>query len=308
MGTDVTEDVDQPLNQATAVHIRQCPQCLADLQQLNRKIIGIRQRPESGVVTSYRLDKSTGQEQDHLLFKGGQDELVPRQAGRSKQRPGLKPLIKISLAAAVILAFISFFSHTPTVSAVSVESINEAIRSALNIHVKKFKPGRSEAIEEMWISRSLGLHLLKNSGGMVIKDTKTGTLRRRRPGTEHFETSEMTPAQSAEFRKKMNGSLGVVPFPTDVPSNARLTRLNDGAGGMPSPLEMYELAWERELRSGETVKTSWRISLEPGTHLPVKTETHQTQPGSPEYEPRNTFEVERVTEEDIQDVLLSWQP
>lgn len=301
------EDANQRVNPRVVTHIKQCPRCLVELQKLNRRVLGIKHRAESGVVTTYHWNESAKQDKTASFHDSEQNIVATNQFNQDIL--GMKPrqLIKFSLAAAALLILTFILYNTPTASAVSIESIHNAIRSALNLHIQRFIPDRSDPMEDIWISRKLQLYLVKNNHGKTITDIKTRTLRVSREDTELFVGSQMNNEETNEYLKKMNGSFGVVPYPTDFPPNTVLHRL-DSSTESSTNREAYELSWDEKLRNGDTVINKWCVFIKPGTYLPVNTEFYQTKPGSLEFELLTSYEIKYVSQESIQAVKSSWLP
>jgi hypothetical protein len=121
-GIDPADDEYAEFREPLASHLAECPACLAKVQQLQKTIYSIVERPESGVVTVYHIEEPVpaGTENDagHMPPK-----TTINLTARLKQgllSPKVKPWLKAAAAAAaVVLIGLTLMLYESTVTAVS---------------------------------------------------------------------------------------------------------------------------------------------------------------------------------------------
>jgi hypothetical protein len=311
-------------------HLRQCPECLGRIQQLQEEIYAIRRRPESGVVTIYdlgRAKESVSTSESENIYDGFPIKVkaltpVRKTAlGKSSKgehvggcniklfRKGLNYLVKGTIAAAVILVIALFLRSTPTATAATLEQIYEAIQKASNVYIQKFVAGSSNPIQEKWISKSAGIYAVKDKNGFSSWDLQKGVRTTKKPSGAESEEVQLTEAEIVTIRqRKFGGSLGLLPFEciSQLPKGARWSKADDRDSSLAEvDSEVYELSWSVETLQGEKTNFKWHVFVKSGTNKPLRTEFYERTLGSSEYELQIVQKVEYLTEEASVEHFLS---
>jgi hypothetical protein len=295
-GIDPADDKYVEFREFLTSHLRECPTCLAKIQELHRTISNIAERAESGVITVYNIEESVetnshSESESYAGFPISADKVSTEEtlylkqpkiinlAKRLKQKiPALnvKALLKAGLAAAAVIAigFVLFFNSLPA-GAVTIEQIRRAIRNAKNVYIAQFSPGKVEPDEERWISRSLNIYMTKTGREWVLMDLGNKVKRAKKFKTGSIETSPLPPEKITETKELMAGLLGLVQF-TDIsvlPPDAEWNHVrNDGLGIIRQDDEIYDLKWVGKTNTGATFSNKLRFFVDPKTDLPRRVE------------------------------------
>lgn len=324
-GLDGGHDLCGETREALILHVRRCPDCIGRMQQLHELVYDICQRADSGVVTQYDLDASArGRADDKraYLYAGfpikvsvtSTEQDVP--AGRRSE-----PVISLSaareknwrrrakvigaagaVAAAIAVALLlSFSGHTA--KAVGIAQIYEAVEAARNIHITHYVTGKSEPLQEMWISRTRNAYLTKTGDLLVLWDLDEATKTQRVVGGGTSESSGMTENNIEAVREKLAAGLGLVPFD-------KMDGIPFGATFEPavtaeaiSGEEVHDLVWVARAPLGLEVSRRWRVFADPVTHLPLRTELYERFPEDTDYVLRVVMEVTALSDGQMGQVL-----
>lgn len=299
-GLDPAGDQYAKSRKSFTSHVAGCPNCLAKIQMLYNAIYYIAERAESEVVTIYEIDESAraqaAVESDHIYSGFPIDvKVIKREDEAKAERPvstinfaaalkqkisamQLKPLAKTAVAAAaVILMATALFFHTPTAKAVTIERIYEAIQRLKNVHISTFDPLKSEPVEQTWISRPLNIYMTKMKGQLVLFDIINGVRKTKYPDGAVTETATLSGDNLMDIRKKMSGSLGLMPFYSisEVPANARWSPIDVKSPEVATGIEVYDLVWAKEVHEGIVVSNKWRFFVDTKTNLPQRAEFYR---------------------------------
>lgn len=326
-GIDPAADQYAKFREPLASHLRSCPACLAKIQQLHNTVYGIVERAESDVVTTYHLDEAvkvqTATESDDL-YAGFpiRVEVANSQCQVEPERPVLagafaaalrkrlsainvKPLAKIVAVAAGILIVAALLLNTPTAKAVSLADIYRALENVQNVYIAHFGPDPQEPAQEQWVSRTLGLYLMKTKREIVLRDVTGEKMKVKQLQDGSVESGSMSAEMIGETRGKMAGSLGLVPFTqlSLLPQGTKWTPVSkDGLPGVAEAVEVYDLTWTEEMPNSPTVIRKWRYFVNGQTGLPQKVELYRKSVNDYEYDLRSLRSVEYPTNKQIQEV------
>jgi len=327
-GIDPAADQYAKFRESLASHLRSCPACLAKIQQLHNTVYGIVQRAESEVVTRYHLDEfakvQTPTESESLYAgfpirvevansKGqvepGQPASASTFAAALRKRLSainVKPLARIVAVAATVVIVAALLLNTQTAKAVTLADIYRALENVQNVYIAHFGPDLEEPAQEQWVSRKLGIHLIKTKVEIVLRDVTGETMKVKQLQDGSIESGIMSAEMVGQTRENMAGSLGLVPFTqlSLLPKGAEWTPANrDGLTGVAEGVEVYDLTWTEEMPNGPTVIRKWRYFVNNQTGLPQRVELYRKLVDDYEYALKSMKTVEYLSDEQIQEVV-----
>lgn len=315
-GIDPADDQYHEFRESLTSHFRKCPKCLDKMQQLHKTISNIAERNDSEIVTVYDIEES--ESHTSLLntseITDTEDNLPSEQsktiglATYIKKAPRLKikPLLKIGLAAAAVVAIaLALLFNSSPAEAVTFEQFCRAIEKAKNVCIKSYVPGGTEPIQTIWISRALNINIIKTPEKYILTDITNKFTKEMNISTGSIATSPLSSEMSTEIKNKMTGTLGLVPLTVldlnrdDIEWN----HVGDDLGSSAEAIEIYELTWTDISFAGNKVFSKWRIFVNSETYLPMKTEFYRKGVGESEYTLKSTTEVNQLNNSEIEDVI-----
>lgn len=313
--------------------LKQCAKCLQKVQDLHQRVTFIKQRPESGIVTVYEIgetpiseittktqnnysgfpvsvnatksigqDSSPGTEQNKSLNKNIGTRII---------KVGLKNIVKAAVAAAIILVAFLFLQSTPTATAVTIGQIYDAIQKAVNIHIQQFSSGNPKSLQEKWVSKSLGIYAIKDKNGFIIWDIRNNEKHLELTTQQQPKIAPLSERQSALIQKRVQGSLGIMPFEKaiQVPEDAKWQELNTSAmENISSDTRVYELIWTKLTREKTLMFYKWRGFIEASTNNPIKVEFYVHSSDEDVYELTATYTIEYINESSIRKLTEDKSP
>ena len=289
-GLDPASDQYTKFRESLTMHLRKCPTCLEKMRQLDNTLYAIANRPESGVVTCYKLtplaEKTGLSDVDDLyadwpievevLDKPSPEPNVVAFPHRLKQTVSAMNLrrFQIPVAAAIILIAVSlFFFNTPLVRAVDITQIYKALGQIKNVCITTFY--QEKPTQKRWISRELNINMLKTERQCVFWDIE-GKLRK----TKNLATGSITMEELNDnmLAETMEMPWGLLPFNTisKVPENAKWQRVADKAiEAIISNTQVYDLTWPKKMLDRSIVYQKRRFYIDIKTKLPKKIEMWQ---------------------------------
>jgi hypothetical protein len=331
-GLDPADDRYAKFRESLTSHLRDCPVCLAKIQELHNTLYGIAERPASEVVTIYHIDDSAKagilSESDDL-YAGfpirvevitREDEAMAKQSAPAvsfttalKQKVAtmnLKPMVKASVAAAaVILIAVALFLNAPPAKAVTLEGIYKAVEKIKNVHSSGFVPDETEPIQEKWVSRTLNIYMTKTGKKLVLWDVRNRVRKSRQLGATISETTRLTDDAIAGIEERMRSSLGVMPFYniSEIPSGARWKRItSDDMVITIEGTEVYDLIWTEKTEASFPLFRKCRFFVYPKTSLPQRVEHYRKFAGDNEYTLRSVNIIEYLGDSEIQGVIKDY--
>jgi hypothetical protein len=287
----------------------------------------IAERPDSEVVTIYNIDESAKahSESDDVYtgfpirveVRGREAEVKAETLGpttnfaaalkRKFSTASLKPLLKTGVAAvAVMLIAFALLLRTPAAKAVTINQIYKAIEKIKNVYIAKFEPDKQKPLQEKWVSRSLNIYMTKTGKQLVLWDIGNGLKKTKNLDTSTIETTTLTEERLVDVKKKMSGSLGLMPFYdiSEIPTEHRWDCVTgECAGNITEGVEVYDLKWTEKSRRGSVVFHKWRVFVNPKTGLPNKTEFYEKLSAGSEYVLKIAIVIEYPDHREIQAVL-----
>lgn len=310
-------------------HVRCCPTCLGKVQELHRTVYEIVERPESGVATTYTPDASakgrtaeaSGESYSgfpiRVQVSGREDRVktgrsVPAKGSASapKQRilaVRLKVFFKpLAAAAAVVVAASAIFFGTRATGATPLDEIYRAIEQVRNVHIASFVPGRSEPVQEKWVSKTLNAYMTRTGSEFVLWDLSRAERTTTQLDTAVTETTAVSRDDVSDIGKRLSGSLGLLPFQaiSEVPKGATWSRVSDEDLGMAvEDTQVWDLTWDDEASDGSTVLRRCRIFASLETSLPQRIELYRILGPADEDTPRSVIVVEYLSDREMQAVV-----
>lgn len=322
-GLDPADDQYAKFRESLASHLRNCPTCLAKMQQLHDTVYGISERAESGVVTIYHIDESAKahavSESDDLYagfpisveIAGREDKVKAEQPvpiidfitalkqkiSSSHLKPLLKPAITV---AAVILIGFALLLNTPTAKAITMEQIYKAIEKVKNVYISKSVSDRAEPTQKKWVSRTLNIYMTKTKLQWVLWDIAKGLRTSKDSHTGVIDTVQLTEDEIAGIEQKMSGSLGLTP--PKIPPGVELCRVDDQILEVAEGIEIYDLEWTERKYGGSTEFKIWRVFADAKTSLPQRVEWYTRFADDAEFVLETVMVVEYLDESEIRKV------
>jgi hypothetical protein len=302
-------------------HSSTCPICLTKMQQLHRTIFEIAERANSEIVTIYHIEEpaeTAGISEADDIYAGfpikveitrHEDKTKVEQSDLpvaykpAKKEPAtkIKPLVKISIAAAAVLLIGSaLLLNISTAKAVTLEGIYKAIEKIKNVHISSFTPDKKDPVQQRWVSRTLNVNMIKTDKESVLWDI-TNKVKR----TKHYNLSESTDLstqETAEIQNTITESLGLLPFNSisDIPKDAQWSRITDRT---QEDIEVYELIWIEKIYEGHSTFKEWRFFIDPETNLPQRVEVYQKADEVSEYSLKYVKIVKYLNDTEMQAII-----
>ena len=326
-GIDPANDQYAKFREALTSHLRNCPTCLAKMQQLHTTVCNIADRPDSGVVTRYELESMAKKPEFsdindlyadwpikvQVLDKSKPAPQVPNEPvpfpQRLKQKVSalnLKQFVKPIAAAAIILIGILILFSVPAAKAVDLSQIYKALEKVKNVCISRFVPDKAEPIQQKWVSRTLNVSVQKSKKQAVLFDLQNRIRKIKNLSTDSIQESPISGDFLIKVEKYITGSFGLVPFSdiTVAPKGAQWNHVGDEDVEVPIPgTEVYDLTWAKKVPNTEFWK--WRVFVDTTTHLPKRTEWHKKTPIENEYALWSIEVVAYPTDNEIKTVIQS---
>jgi hypothetical protein len=328
-GLDPANDQYAEFRQPLTSHVRICPTCLGKMQQLHNTVYEIAERPESDVVTIYHTDESTktqaASESDspysgfpiRVEVVGHEDRLRPEQSASTisfadalKQKVStlnLKSWTKAGLAAAaVILVAVALFVKTPSAEAVTIDQIYKALERVANVYIASFVPDREEPTQEIWVSRTLNVYMMKTGNEVVLWDLQNRVRKMKRLEANAVETTPLSGEETVRVKERMAGSLGLLPFYdiSEIPKDAKWSRVaDDNLDVSTEGTQLYHLMWVDQSYDGSAILKKWRVFVGANTDLPQRVERYQKLTVDGDYTLMSVIVVEYLSDSQLRAIL-----
>jgi hypothetical protein len=303
-------------------HIICCADCLSKLQQLHKTIYDIIEEPESGIATIFHLNTSAEaapQAESDNPYAGFpiKVEIVNSESVQmGLSMPGIvkaetpiklkpvsknfRPLFKVALPiAALIIVGISLLLRVPFAKATSIEQIRDAVLWIKNVHIINFSQGKTEPIQEKWVSRQQGIFIMKSGDKLAIWNVNQEIRKIRDIKLNTIEQTILPAEETLKIAATINGTLGLMPFEdmTVLPKDAQWNHLTDAnIISNVSALEVYDLLW---VEKSSSTSNKWRVYVDPQTKLPRRTEFYRMQPDEDTYVLKSFIVIDYPTDNEM---------
>jgi len=302
-GIDPKRDAYKMFRNSLTSHLINCPRCLHKMQKLHDTVYDILERPESGIVTCYNINDSdrdsvVGSAENmykdwpievQVFDKSAEIETVEARDSSavggigSPPKPKLKqklsslnikPFIKPAAAAAVILVALFLF-NAPTAKAVDLSQIYKALVRIKNVCITTFYQEESNKIQEVWISQTLNIKVLKTRNECTIWDLDAKSEKTKNLNTGSITMTKLDGALLLKIKETMEGPLGLLPFNSmpEAPEGAKWSPVSDkNVETTISGTESYDLIWTDTSLAGSIIHRKWRGYIDIKTKLPKRIE------------------------------------
>jgi len=218
--------------------------------------------------------------------------------------------VPAAIAAVILLAF-ALFINTQTEKGIKVERIYGALSEAKNVQISKFRPGRTNPEQQIWVSKNLGVKLLKtglgNQAQYTLWDMKNRVRMIKFLSSDSVKAEPITQQMLAELEKSVAEVDGLVPFSNkkDIPEDAQWSRIDDQAVlDSVSGAKAYDLTWmEKSVDSRAVIYRKWRVFADNHTNLPERMEWYSKSDPEDEYGFEEFVVVVYPSEDEITSII-----
>ena len=217
--------------------------------------------------------------------------------------------VPAAIAAAILLAFALFIGVGPE-RAVNIEKIYGALNEVENIHISKFRAGRTNPDQQVWASQTMGVKLFKtevvNQAQYTLWDTKNRVKMIKFLSSDSVQTEPITQQMLAELEKSA-AAAGMIAFSdgNDIPPDAQWSRIDDKAVSAAVPgTQAYDLTWTAKSIGPQAIMyRKWRVFAEDNTVLPRRIEWYSKAGSEDEYVCEKFVVITYPSEDEIQDII-----
>ena len=303
-GVDPADKDFIKLQERLASHLRSCPTCLARIQEIHENIYHIAERPDSRVVTCFSLREKGDPAVDNVeepAYAGPIPAAAALKLKRGLSALNLKRYARLAVAAAAVIIIYAVLPGTPPAQALDPEFVR-AIMTVDNVYTARYDLGGTEPLEEKWVSRSLGVRLLKTGEQFSLSSIPDRVQRTRDSQNDIIQKSDLTADDIEDLRKTINGSLGITPFDdmSNLPPGSELTESpGDALDAAGEGIEVYELTFRSDLEFNRAGFFLWRFFVDTGTSLPQKVQIYCRSGADDDYEMHSQLVIEYPGEDEI---------
>ncbi|KPK41894.1 MAG: hypothetical protein AMJ78_04215 [Omnitrophica WOR_2 bacterium SM23_29] len=324
-GIDPVKDELAEFQESLASHLHNCPNCLEKIQDLHNTIYTLMEREESGIITCFEVKKpeqkgididgsniyADGPIKVKVIDKNKTGEksigIASDRKPKRKYVPlNLQRLIKSAAAAAIILIVLGFLFYTALAGAIDFDRISAALRKIHNVNATRFYPAKPEPIQEIWVSRSLNIYLIKTGKEWVLWDISNGTRKVKNADAAAVEVASMAEDALAKVKKYIDDFVGPLPFPdtTELLEDFEWGRAPEEDIETEIPgTEVYDLIWSDTLFGGSIKYQKWRGYIDPETYLPLRTEFYERLSDEDDYVLNTVYIIEYPDDEKVKAVI-----
>jgi len=324
-GLDPQNDPCARFRQSLCEHLRRCPTCLAKIQQLHEQIFAMADRTDSGVTTRYclaaeRVDGVGTLDVDRDLPAGqisvsqaddGESplsgETLDRRGRTAVRRSKAWPAVKaVAATAAILLVVIGLASMIPAAKAVSLQGIVHAFEKAGNVHITMCLAADPRPLQEMWLSRDLNQHLIRQKGTVMLWDLTREQQTMVDPTSGAVRTWPIAGDRRADVKESLDAAFGMLRFgsPASVPAGAQWGQV-DSTPHSPDGRDVYELRWVDPGAKETGVQWKWRVTVDSRTSLPQRAEYYLRGAADPDYTLDTVLTFEYLTRDQMQAVIAA---
>jgi hypothetical protein len=286
-------------------HVSGCIVCLERMQELHRTVARIIERPDSGIVTCFDLGCGSDDKVDLQSEVGGQlatttTESAESRAGRASPGkrhttlPNLRTYLKPVIGIAAVLMIVLTVLNLRSLKATGLERVYENLAKVKNVHLRRISPQREEVIEEIWISRDLGIKMIKAKGQCVMWDIGSSKRKIKDLISGSIDVVDIDKKTTETVRNTLVGPLDLLPFSktSSFPEDANWRLLpKDETNQVPDDIDVYEITWTSMSSNDSTVYHRWYGQVLSDKKLPVRTESYVKDAVNQEYELTTIIEI-----------------
>ena len=218
--------------------------------------------------------------------------------------------VPTAIAAMILLAFAMYINIRPG-RTVNIEAIYGALSKVDNIHISKFKAGRTSPDQQVWASETLGVKLFKTDLGNQTQYTLWDTQNRVKMikflSSNAVQTEPITQQMLAEMEISTAGSTDLIPFSdrNDIPGEAQWNHVDNRKVSVAIPgTKAYDLDWiANNADSRAVMHRKWRVFAEDRSSLPKRIEWYSKAETEDEYGFEKYVIIAYPSENEIQDII-----
>lgn len=282
-------------------------------------ISDILNRPDSDVITCFRL-KDSEKELYEVDILPGRETLETREtvlhqnehsvvtAPKASQQRLLKRYWSgLTAAAAVLVVGIFLMFSGPSVQATDIGQIYEALKNVKNISMTYYDALEPEPLQQIWVSRSLGVKLFKTGETYSLWDIKNKTQKTLKSTSSEIESESLNRSEIRTVSETMNIPYGLLPFKhtSELPAGAvwERVRSSDTNAVYEESTEVYDLMWTHQTGNRTPVHYRWQCRLDPVSKYPQKVLFWQKQPFQQDFEMTTVIDISYPTQTEIQNII-----
>lgn len=277
------------------------------------------ERPDSGITTCFRF-------KDPLRNEAGETfevevatenkphtttpQLNPAPATVKTHCPTPKRrwLLRPLAAAAVLLIAALLFFHSPSLQATDIGQIYEALKNVTNVAMAQYDADTPVLIQESWVSRTLGVKLIKTENSFVRWDITNKTRQINDDRNLKTESLRLTPEAIPIIAATMEAPYGLLPFKnaSELPPGTTWEKVLPSQNESDSEkTEVYNLFWTQQTAGSDPVDYQWQCRVDAATKRPIKITWGEKQPTAQDYELTTVIEITYPTQAQIQRILTA---
>lgn len=283
------------------------------------------ERPDSGIVTCFKLKDPLKSEAGET-FEVEVSTVKTPQAGASPSTPVEIPLaaskksrvsasnrrwyLRPLAAAAVLMIAALLLFRSSSLQATDLGQIYEALKNVTTVQMTKYDVDEATPIQETWISRPLGVKLIKSGDRFTEWNVKTKTQEIHDRQATQVQSITLTPETIEAVKKTMELPYGLLPFThhSELPPGAIWEKVQAGQTGSDTEkTEVYNLFWTQKSVGGTPVDYQWQCCVDPVTKLPLKIKLWNKNSTALGYELITVTEIAYPTQAQMQGVLAETQ-
>jgi hypothetical protein len=320
-GLALDADRSGKFRQSLSDHVRQCPTCMAAIQELHQQVFGMAARGNSDVMTYYSIpreraaqpgESSVSRAEAEYEDRDGVEEAAAAPAtGQESDSPvRLEDHRRVTghrvkiVAAAVLFVVIGLAVTLSPARAVSLGEVIRAVGRIQNLHVEMFSAGNPRPVQEYWVSKDMGLLCLKVGGAVTCWDLGSRKHRVLDPALGTISERPLLQDELAAVQGQVSTAFGMLPFdnPQSVPAGAHWTEVKVGQVGTKGS-EIHELEWTEPSALGGQISRRWWVTVNSRTGLPQRAEFYSRGPLEADYSPETVMTVQELSRSQMQAVL-----
>jgi hypothetical protein len=327
----INSDNDQytKFRKSLTSHLINCRKCLDKMQKLHNTVYIILGRLDSEIVTCFTLrdnvQDSIARSPDYIYadwpievqvfdestqsgkIEATDSDPAPLQEPRKKlSMPSIRPFIKPAVAAAAVVLIAMLLLKAPLAQAVDLGQIYNALERIKSVYLATFDTEKPEPTQEIWISQSLNIKMLKTGTQLVLWDLKGKSQRVKNLNTDSLTTAELGEDDIVKVEETMELPWGMLPFSSisGVPADAKWQQIANGNIETAIPgTDVYDLMWVEKSLGGSIVYRKWRCYVDIGTKLPERIEWWQKYAKQEKYELLTVMKVAYPADVEIDAVI-----
>jgi hypothetical protein len=319
-GIDVENDQYVKFRTSFTSHVSVCVTCLSKIQQLHKTISEILERPDSGIITNYRLilNQKTGINNTDNVYTNWPIEVKVYDSSQQnstesstvpepkvRKNPYIGKLAKLLSAAAVVLFLLTLYFNTPAAKAIDLNQIYKALSKLRNVYFAVYTPDKNIPAQEKWMSAELNTILVKTESRIMFWDIKGKKHKLIDLGAGNVQPVQLAYGDWDGIKNMVVSPWGLLPFNniSEVPENsdAQWQKIDNKTVDVTvENAEIYELIWKEQITTGAPIFKKWRGYVDVNTKLLKRIELYEKLDTAAQYELKGIQKIEYPTTAEIE--------